>query len=291
MAEGANPFEEPLDKRLTPRPNPDKIQMLKLKAMLESALENYTDKAPSLQNAIDIFSGEWSSRVPDAINTGAADLFADPRVEYWISQTRSYFNGKKIGQLVALELGPLEGAHSLMFEHAGWQVTSIESNYRAFLKTLIVYNHFRLRAVAMYGDFNPYLALAETPIFDFISASGVLYHMKNPILSIDLILNKCNSVGIWTHFVTEDFMASSPGRWHREAIQIGNNSYTGYKQYYGEGLGSNRFCGGGQDYAIWLTQDQIIERLSINGFKTHVGNVILDHPNGPCITLHASRIL
>jgi hypothetical protein len=266
MAEGANPFEEPLDKRLTPRPNPDKIHMLKLKAMLESALENYTDKAPSLQNAIDIFSGEWSSRVPDAINTGAADLFADPRVEYWISQTRSYFNGKKIGQLVALELGPLEGAHSLMFEHAGWQVTSIESNYRAFLKTLIVYNHF-------------------------ISASGVLYHMKNPILSIDLILNKCNSVGIWTHFVTEDFMASSPGRWHREAIQIGNNSYTGYKQYYGEGLGSNRFCGGGQDYAIWLTQDQIIERLSINGFKTHVGNVILDHPNGPCITLHASRIL
>ena len=49
-----------------------------------------------------------------------------------------------------------------------------------------------------YGDFVSYLE-STAELFDFITASGVLYHLKNPIKALELILSKSHSVLIWTH--------------------------------------------------------------------------------------------
>lgn len=258
--------------------------------MQVNALENYTSNGPSLQNAVDIFRGEWSSAVPGALDSGSTPLFEDSRVTYWINRTNAHFASSDTNHsFKILELGPLEGGHSYMLANAGWHVTSVESNARAFLKTLIVYNHFGLNARALYGDFIPYLNDELTPIYDLTVACGVLYHMKNPIAAIDSLAAKSMTLGIWTHFVTDSFIEASPGRWHEVELEASGYSYNGFKQFYGLGLESNSFCGGGQDYAVWLRQEQIIDRLRHHGFSVEIESVQLDNVNGPCFTLYAAR--
>ena len=258
--------------------------------MIGNALDNYSSEIPSLQNAVDIFKGEWSSAVPGSLTSGPAPLFTDPRVTYWIEKTHAFFNVRDSQhQINALELGPLEGAHSYMFSNAGWKVTSVESNSRAFLKTLIIYNEFRLNAKVLFGDFIPYLRDPSTPVFDFLSASGVLYHMKNPLEALDLICAKSTSFGLWTHFVTDEYINSWPGRWHETECHSLNKLCTGFKQFYGNGLESHAFCGGGQDFAVWLRKEDILTSISGQGFSIDIDSIDLNHPNGPCLTLFACK--
>jgi SAM-dependent methyltransferase len=79
-----------------------------------------------------------------------------------------------------LELGPLEGGHSFMFERLGArEVIAIEANPRAYLKCLIIKELLDLRRVRfLCGDFLEYLR-ADGTDFDLVFASGVLYHMRN----------------------------------------------------------------------------------------------------------------
>ena len=43
-------------------------------------LDEYVMKAPSVQNIIDLFKGEWSSLISDRFESGHADLFNDGRI-------------------------------------------------------------------------------------------------------------------------------------------------------------------------------------------------------------------
>src|ERR1700751_3232798 len=97
---------------------------------------SYFTTAPSAQNAIDIFEGEWHTSLPgehDALRAGKVEFFKDPRLAWAFDQ---------IGDLTgkhALELGPLAGAHTYMLEQAGCASgLSIEGNPRAFLKCLLL---------------------------------------------------------------------------------------------------------------------------------------------------------
>ena len=80
-------------------------------------LDAYIIKAPNSQNMLDIFSGEWSSRLPAGSNLvtspGHAALFDDPRID-WAAEILGGFAGK-----TCLELGPLEGGHSYMMQKMG----------------------------------------------------------------------------------------------------------------------------------------------------------------------------
>ena len=96
--------------------------------------ERYTSKAPDPQVTLDLFRGEWSSRVPIAFaSTGHADLFRDDRITWLIEQDQSY------PDKAALELGPLEAGHTYMLERAGYAVTAVEANNRAFLKLSLIH--------------------------------------------------------------------------------------------------------------------------------------------------------
>lgn len=105
-------------------------------------LDSYVKNAPSDQNAIDIFPGEWASMFPPPFNTlkaGGIPLFQDSRVAWAFERL-----GGVVGQNV-LELGPLEGGHSYMLELAGAaSVIAIEANTRAYLKCLVVKEIFNL---------------------------------------------------------------------------------------------------------------------------------------------------
>src|SRR5262245_33426009 len=119
-------------------------------------LDSYVRAAPSPQNALDIFKGEWASLLPaplSALRAGPLPLFDDPRISRFLSQI-----GGVAGKSV-LELGPLEGGHSYMIDRAGASsIISVEANTRAFMKCLIVKELVGLpRVQFLCGDFVAYL--------------------------------------------------------------------------------------------------------------------------------------
>ncbi|WP_228042676.1 MULTISPECIES: hypothetical protein [unclassified Tychonema] len=79
-------------------------------------IDYYVKSAPSVQNALDIFQGEWASKLPgdlSLLNAGQSGLFDDARIT-WAVEQLGEIKGKNI-----LELGPLEAGHTYMLEITG----------------------------------------------------------------------------------------------------------------------------------------------------------------------------
>ena len=198
-------------------------------------LDQYTTAAPSLQSLLDLFRDEWSSKLPDPLadlKAGSAQLFEDARIN-WITEQIGGFQAKTV-----LELGPLEAGHSYMMQQNGAEsILAVEANSRAYLKCLIIKEMFQLDRVRfLYGDFIEFLKFSEAR-FDFCMASGVLYHMRNPIELIDLIAQAADQVFIWTHYYDADLLNTNPTMSYR--ITTGTPSiykdfsHTLYRQEYG----------------------------------------------------------
>lgn len=113
---------------------------------LPNLLDSYVASMPHPQNALNIFKGEWVSRLPEpyaSLEAGKLALFEDVRIK-WAETELSGFQNKSI-----LDLGPLEGAHPHMFERLGAkEIVSIEGDTRAFLKCLITKELLGLKRVS-----------------------------------------------------------------------------------------------------------------------------------------------
>lgn len=255
-------------------------------------LEQYVKSTPSYQNALDIFEGEWASKLPGALsymNAGQIPLFEDTRIS-WASKQLGGFRDKKI-----LELGPLEGGHTYMLEHSGaCSITAIEANTRAYLKCLIVKEILELTHTKfLLGDVVEYLKL-QTSGFDVCIASGILYHMKNPAELIELISRVSNQVFIWTHYYDEEILKEKPNSTHRfssaTSAEYKGFSHRLFRQEYGEALGFAGFCGGSLPFSHWMNRADILACLKFFGFKQiEIGFEDPHHPNGPCFCIAASR--
>lgn len=261
-------------------------------AATSSILDSYAKGAPSHQNAIDIFAGEWASRFPppyDALTAGGNPVFQDGRMVWALDRL-----GGVLGQNV-LELGPLEGGHSYMLERAGaGSITAVEANTRAYLKCLIAkemigFPHTRF----LCGDFINYLE--NTPQqFDTIVASGVLYHMKDPVHLLDLISRHTIRTYIWTHYYDADIIGAKAYLKQRFQVQseakANNLSIVQYRHEYQESLSTKGFCGGSEEYSNWLSRDGLMSALKEFGF-THFefSYEMPDHPHGPALSLIAIK--
>jgi hypothetical protein len=249
----------------------------------------FVGSSPSNQNVIDLFRGEWSSKMPleaEAIATpGHAALFSDPRLT-WAHDLIGPFTGQTV-----LELGPLEGAHSYMFERYGAAaITSVEANSRAFLKCLCIKEIMGLKNVSYkLGSFVPFLKSCGS--YDVIMASGVLYHMTDPIELLSLLMQRSDSLIMWTHY----FDAKQTGRLAENAYfktpeTLPGTSYVGSKRIYPEtSLDWKGFSGGIEPYAIWLERDSILRCFDDGGFDVQVNFEQIDHPSGPAFALCATR--
>ncbi|MGE3803533.1 MAG: class I SAM-dependent methyltransferase [Gemmataceae bacterium] len=251
--------------------------------------ENYLGVAPSPQHALDLFDGEWTSRLPAPLNelkAGNVPLFQDHRAAWGIREL-----GGVAGQSV-LELGPLEGGHSAMLEQAGGRVLAVEANRRAYLRCLVTKELLGLsKARFLLGDFMPFLRdLNET--FDVCWASGVLYHQVQPAELIALARQSARKLFLWTHYYDHRELAKKPSLFVR-FNDAGKFEYKGFRHRlhrfeYGEGLAAKSFCGGSAAYGHWLTRDDLLACLTYFGWHSiRVGEDVPDHPNGPCLTLIA----
>lgn len=255
-------------------------------------LDQYTTSAPSLQNTFDIFQGEWSSKLPEALkNTQAGEvpLFEDSRI-YWAAEQLGGFEGKTV-----LELGPLEGGHSYMLEQLGASaITAVEANSRAYLKCLLVKEALGLkRAHFIYGDCVEFLQNNSDP-YDLCVASGILYHMRDPAKLIALMSRTCNQIMLWTHYYDAEALAQKPHIYQRfaegKSATVEGFQHQLYRQEYGAALGWSGFCGGSSQFSHWMPRADILACCQHFGFQQIQINFDQpDHPNGPCFALVASK--
>ena len=257
-----------------------------------SILDEYVTSVPSPQNSLDIFKGEWSSKLPEplaALQAGSAQLFEDARIDWCVEQFGG-FDGKTV-----LELGPLEAGHTYMLERLGAaEIVSIEANTRAYLKCLIIKELLELRRSRfLCGDFVEYLRTNQKK-FDVCIASGVLYHMSNPVELIALAAKASDQLFIWTHYYDQAIISGEPKLAYRLSDGIPGEyegfRHTLYRQEYKAALKWGGFCGGSEASSNWLSRDDIfacIKHFGLNNIQINFDHT--NHPNGPSFALTATR--
>jgi SAM-dependent methyltransferase len=252
------------------------------------AADRFTNAAPSNQNIVDIFRGEWSSAVPGLnVSPGKADVFNHDLIA-WMDQIFC------IKDQNILELGPLEGGHSFALQSMGARsVTAIEANERAFLKCLCIKEIFGLSRVSFkFGDFMKYFETA-TERFDIIVASGVLYHMTEPLKLLSEIAKRSDRILLWSHVYDKSVVAAREDQYlfgTPEIISFEGNDYRCVqKDYARAALDWSGFSGGTADHAVWLARQSLLNFFANSGFETKINFDHPTHPNGPALALCATR--
>jgi Protein of unknown function (DUF1698) len=252
-------------------------------------IDYYVTDAPEPRHLVDIFAGEWSSRLPppfDAVPSGPLPVFEDPRVAWGIAALRGV-EGQQV-----LEVGPLEGGHTWMLERAGAaRVIAVEANARAFLRCLIVKELLGLpRTTFLLGDALAYLERSP-PRFDAAFAAGVLYHMKRPGAFLRALATAAPRVYVWTCYYDPRHPPHGSLSTVTEASRSddGGFPHTLYRVDYTPDRGGHAFCGGTSAYACWMTRDDIL------GCVRHAGlteiEIAFDEPHdyGASFALVARR--
>lgn len=257
-------------------------------------LDAYCMEPPGPQQVLDIFRGEWSSAMPaeSGLQTqpGRAPLFEDDRVTWAVAQAGGV-RGKRI-----LEIGPLEGGHSYMLERAGAaEVVAVEANTRSFLKCLCVKEVFGLQAVRFrLGDCVSFME-RDSGGWDMVFASGILYHMKDPMGFLSLLPKMGPRLLLWSHYFDESVIRGTPALAHKfgplERSSRDGFPYEFVEQSYKEALQWSGFCGGSAETSLWLTRDTILGFLRHLGYgRIEVSFETPDHPNGPAFAVYAERM-
>jgi hypothetical protein len=260
--------------------------------MKEKTLDHYVTGPPSRQAVLDIFKGEWSSAMPGSTGLSTepatAGLFEDPRV-HWFGEVVGGFDGRRV-----LELGPLESGHTYMLSKMGArEIIAVEANTRAFLKCLCIKELFQLdRARYLLGDCLGYLESSEDQ-FDVVLASGILYHMTDPVRLLSLVAGKAPILLGWTHYYDEIRIASRGLSAKFEGLAPFAScgiSVEASRQWYRAATLWSGFCGGSSPQSLWLSRSSLFHALECVGFKNVVvGHEVLDHPNGPALAFVATK--
>lgn len=250
--------------------------------------EKYERRSPHSQNAVDLFSS-WIGSFPDQfkVSAGTMALHADTRI-LWALDKYGPLDGKKV-----LELGPLEGSHSYVCEQRGAEeVLAIEASKNAYLRCLVSKEILNLkRCNFLLGDFEKYLEETDQT-FDIILASGVLYHMQNPVRVLDLITQKCDTLILWTHYYDEAAFPQNDRRripFANEPAKLdyAGHIYTLHQRTYLEAWHADAYCGGPDDTHFWMERPDIELLCRQNGFdEVEVAFEDSEGMNGPsCLYL------
>jgi hypothetical protein len=221
-------------------------------------VDHYVTGAPDPRHLVDIFAGEWSSRLPpplDAVPAGPLPFYDDPRVA-WAIAALGGVEGRQV-----LEVGPLEGGHTWMLERAGAaRVVAVEANARALLRCLIVKELVGLpRTTFLLGDAHAYLD-ASPPSFDAALAVGVLYHMTRPGAFLRALTAAAPRIFVWTCYYDPLHPPNASAGTVTEVCPSddGGFPHTLYRVDYGKDGTGRGFCGGTSAHAYWMTRDDIL---------------------------------
>jgi hypothetical protein len=210
-------------------------------------------RAPSFQNAVDALPG-WNCHFPVeyGLTAGRLPAFDDPRITWAIERYGDLTNRK------VLELGPLEAAHTSMLARAGAHVDAVEANRLAYLKCLVTREILDFPNTRFYlGDFVQWLEQTDAR-YDLVVASGVLYHMREPLRLLRAMSERADAIYLWTVMV-DDYELPHSATQKFEGLDV---------RLYVRGYGdrSVAFCGGAMDFPNWMHRDDILAVLAALGY-------------------------
>lgn len=253
--------------------------------------EQYDSRPPSQQNAIDLVPG-WSGSFPleMGLEAGHLALYADPRI-VWAIERFGTLAGKDI-----LEIGPLEGMHTFMLhQQSPRKIDAVEANRLSYVRCLIADQILKLdRANFFLGDAMEWLERGEER-YDLIVASGVLYHMSDPVKMLELMAARSDTLFLWTHYYKPEAMPKGDVR-HRpftgkELLKPARGlNLRLYERHYHNSSQNASFCGGPKNRHYWMHRDDILDFLKVLGFcSIEINEDDEKHPGGPCFSVFARR--
>lgn len=247
----------------------------------------FTSELPSEQTVVDLFKGDWASRLPIAgvVSGSRPDLFEDARIHWFLEHVGAGIRGASV-----LELGPLEGAHSAMLEKAGaGQVVAIEANGRAYLKCLAVKEMLGLqRCRFLFGDFVKHME-QSSDTYDLGIACGVFYHLRDPHLSLKAMRRRVRgAVFLWTHYWTPEIRDSYPDLWKNfngaRTVELGGGHRLElHRHEYGSTVFRKGFFGGNSHYSEWMEKQGLFRAIESAGWKV-VAQRDNSNANGPAVS-------
>lgn len=254
-------------------------------------LDEYITSFPSHQNAINALPG-WNQAFPDhlGLEAGRVHLHHDPRI-LWAMEQVGPLEGKRI-----LEIGPLEAGHTwLLDQQRPAVIDAVEANKLCYLRCLVTKEILQMQSARFHlGDCQ--LWLEQRPdTYDFVIASGVLYHMQDPIRFIEAIAARTDALFLWTHYADDAAMPEGDAR--RGAFvgepevrhHLGLDIHLHPRSYLGAWK-DKAFCGGMHDLHRWIDKADLLAFLNALGFDDiRIGNDEPAHAFGPAFSLFARR--
>lgn len=248
------------------------------------SLNELSHNLPSVESAFALDDLVWEHFTFDPLNH---TLSANRETRSLLTMVNDLSGGLKGASV--LELGPYEGYDTAYLEKLGVSdITAIEGNPRNLIKCLIVKNYYQLnKSQFMLGDFTKHLADTNKR-YDFILASGVLYHLLDPFTALENITKLTNSIAICTTYFHPSLQffkftgntreVNFPGLDPLILHERTNTSQTNSKKH-------------GMNQNAWMfTTDGLFKYLEYKGFSYQVLNKREDRKLGaPRIQIYASK--
>ena len=216
--------------------------------------------------------GPWTTRFwVDGVPCGgsAYDPTDDARMAMFERES-----GPLAGKRV-LELGPLEGGHTIQLARKGASVVGIEGHEANYRRCLFVQEFFHLENVEfILADLRAVDFEALGP-FDMIFSVGVLYHMDKPWKLLTALRSVARRMFISTHCaapgkadaVVDADGCRLEGMWHQEGPP-------------------DEPLSGLQPQSFWPTREYLTKMLVHTGWRTITWmDYSPDHTNGPLASL------
>lgn len=232
--------------------------------------DKFVSTAPGDQNAFELCSGKWKF---DFDKMTVAEISKMLSSQMRMARLCAEIFGE-FRDFDVLELGPAEGYHSAIFEECGARsVLAIEGNADAFLKCLILKNALNLRTKYLLGDFTKYL-FQDDVFVDLIFASGVLYHLVDPVEFLLRCGQVSNNLYIWTLYYDEKAIRANSyerKRFSQSKVEkrvIEGQTYEYHQRINTEGAFEGaKYSGGLQPVTNWLDRETLFRAIDCAGFE------------------------
>jgi hypothetical protein len=150
-----------------------------------------------------------------------------------------------------------------------------------------VKNALEMNARFLLGDFSEYLKKTSKS-YDLIFASGVFYHMEDPVDLIWQISKRTDRIFAWTHYISKDQSnyAESSDRNTLKEIEFSCNYY---RYEYDQSREDRSFARVGE-FSSRLTKEDFLRALLAVGFSNYeIVKDEFDHPGEPAFSFIAEK--